>query len=202
MVYIILGKGFEPVEAIAPCDILRRGGVDVKLAGIGGKTVEAAHGVTVAADCTVEEIDQNALEMIVLPGGLGGVESILGLPGGAGRGEARVGRRQICSGHLRGADGAGQARHHGGPQGDLLSRLRDADAGDGVYARAGAAGREAHHRAGTRRVVRVRAEAAGGAARRADSGRCRGRNGHPRITRQTEGQYGRTGKKRTFGRTI
>ena len=78
MVYIILGKGFEPVEAIAPCDILRRGGVDVKLAGIGGKTVEAAHGVTVAADCTVEEIDQNALEMIVLPGGLGGVESILG----------------------------------------------------------------------------------------------------------------------------
>ena len=40
MVYIILGKGFEPVEAIAPCDILRRGGVDVKLAGIGGKTVE------------------------------------------------------------------------------------------------------------------------------------------------------------------
>ena len=77
MVYIILGKGFEPVEAIAPCDILRRGGVDVKLAGIGGKTVEAAHGVTVAADCTVEEIDQNALEMIVLPGGLGGVHSIL-----------------------------------------------------------------------------------------------------------------------------
>lgn len=124
MVYIILGKGFEPVEAITPCDILRRGGVDVKLAGIGGKTVEAAHGVTVAADCTVEEIDQNALEMIVLPGGLGGVESILGLPGGAGRGEARVGRRQICRGHLRGADGAGQARHHGGPQGDLLSRLR------------------------------------------------------------------------------
>ena len=42
MVYIILGKGFEPVEAIAPCDILRRGGVDVKLAGIGGKTVEEA----------------------------------------------------------------------------------------------------------------------------------------------------------------
>ena len=59
MVYIILGNGFEPVEAITPCDILRRGGVDVKLAGIGGKTVEAAHGVTVAADCTVEEIDQN-----------------------------------------------------------------------------------------------------------------------------------------------
>ena len=78
MVYIILGKGFEPVEAIAPCDILRRGGVEVRLAGIGGRTVEAAHGVTVEADCTVEELDEAALEMIVLPGGLGGVESILG----------------------------------------------------------------------------------------------------------------------------
>ena len=73
MVYLLLADGFEEIEALLPLDILRRGGVDVKLAGIGGKTVEAAHGVTVAADCTVEEIDQNALEMIVLPGGLGGV---------------------------------------------------------------------------------------------------------------------------------
>lgn len=112
MVYIILGKGFEPVEAITPCDILRRGGVDVKLAGIGGKTVEAAHGVTVAADCTVEEIDQNALEMIVRQADSAAWRAFWA-PGGAGRGEARVGRRQICRGYLRGADGAGQARHHG-----------------------------------------------------------------------------------------
>ena len=78
MVYIVLGTGFEPMEAIVPCDILRRGGVDVKFAGIGGRAVTGGHGITVTADCTVEEIDEDALEMIVLPGGLGGVESILG----------------------------------------------------------------------------------------------------------------------------
>lgn len=70
MVVMILGSGFEPVEAIAPCDILRRGGVEVQLAGIGGTMIEAGHGITVKADCTVEEADFEHAEMVVLPGGL------------------------------------------------------------------------------------------------------------------------------------
>lgn len=78
MVYVILGKGFEEVEAIGPVDILRRCGAEVCTAGIGGKTVMGAHGIPVVADCTVEEIDHSRLEMIVLPGGMGGVHSILG----------------------------------------------------------------------------------------------------------------------------
>ena len=45
MVYIILGNGFEPVEAVAPCDILRRGGVEVRFAGIGGKTITGGPGL-------------------------------------------------------------------------------------------------------------------------------------------------------------
>ena len=56
MVYMILGTGFEPMEAIAPCDILRRGGVEVQLAGIGGTLIEAGHGVRVQADCRVEDL--------------------------------------------------------------------------------------------------------------------------------------------------
>ena len=78
MVYIILGKGFEETEAIAPCDILRRGGVEVKFAGIGGLEITGGNGITVKADCTVEEMDLEAMELIMLPGGLGGVNSILG----------------------------------------------------------------------------------------------------------------------------
>lgn len=78
MVIMILGTGFEPVEAIAPCDILRRGGVEVQLAGIGGTTIEAGHGITLKADCTLEQADFENAEMVVLPGGLGGVRSILG----------------------------------------------------------------------------------------------------------------------------
>ncbi len=76
MVYVLLGQGFEEVEALAPVDILRRGGVEVKTAGIGGKRIVGGHGIVVEADVTVEEIDDAALEMIVLPGGLGGVKSI------------------------------------------------------------------------------------------------------------------------------
>ena len=78
MVYIILGTGFEDMEAICPCDILRRGGVEVRFAGIGGRLITGGNGVTVQADCTVEEIDFEKLDMIVLPGGMGGVRSILG----------------------------------------------------------------------------------------------------------------------------
>lgn len=77
MVYVILGNGFEEVEALAPVDILRRGGVAVKTAGIGGKRIVGSHGIAVEADITVEEICTRGMEMIVLPGGLGGVKSIL-----------------------------------------------------------------------------------------------------------------------------
>ena len=76
MVYILLGTGFEEVEAIAPCDILRRGGVEVAFAGIGGLLVAGSHGIAVKADVTVEDIDREKLDMIVLPGGLGGVSSM------------------------------------------------------------------------------------------------------------------------------
>ena len=50
MVYIILGKGFEPMEAIAPCDILRRGGAEVRFAGIGGTLIEGGHGISLCRD--------------------------------------------------------------------------------------------------------------------------------------------------------
>ena len=76
MVYVILGTGFEEVEAIAPVDILRRCGVTVKTAGIGGLQITGAHCITVTADCTVDDLDLDVIDMIVLPGGLGGVASI------------------------------------------------------------------------------------------------------------------------------
>lgn len=78
MVYLILGTGFEESEAIIPCDLLRRAGIETKLAGIGSLEITGGHGVTVHADCKAEETDLTAAEMIVLPGGLGGVASIRG----------------------------------------------------------------------------------------------------------------------------
>ena len=76
MVYILLGTGFEELEALAPLDLLRRAGVDVMTVGINGTTVYGGHNVGFAADITLDEMDLTTLDMIVLPGGLGGVSSI------------------------------------------------------------------------------------------------------------------------------
>ena len=73
MVYVLLGTGFEETEAIAPIDLLRRAGVQVQTVGLNGKVVYGGHGIGIEADITVSEMDLSQLEMIVLPGGLGGV---------------------------------------------------------------------------------------------------------------------------------
>lgn len=76
MVYMLLGTGFEETEAIAPLDLLRRAGVPVATVGINGKIVKGSHGIGIEADMELGEMDLTALEMIILPGGLGGVASI------------------------------------------------------------------------------------------------------------------------------
>ena len=76
MVYMLLGTGFEETEAIAPLDLLRRAGIPVQTVGINGKIVYGSHKIGVEADIELDEIDLASLDMIVLPGGLGGVASI------------------------------------------------------------------------------------------------------------------------------
>lgn len=71
MVYVFLANGFEECEALAPVDILRRGGVTVKTVGVGGKTVTGAHGIPVVCDITQEEAT-DPFRAIVLPGGMPG----------------------------------------------------------------------------------------------------------------------------------
>ena len=78
MVYMLLGTGFEETEAIAPLDLMRRAGLKVLTVGVNGKTVYGGHGIGIEADITLGEIDLTNLDMIVLPGGLGGVASIRG----------------------------------------------------------------------------------------------------------------------------
>lgn len=73
MVYVFLADGFEEVEAIAPVDILRRAGIEVKTVAVTptGKSVRGAHGITVTADIEKDEVKDN-FDMIVLPGGMPG----------------------------------------------------------------------------------------------------------------------------------
>ena len=76
MVYMLLGTGFEETEAITPLDLLRRAGISVLTVGVNGKTVYGGHGIGIEADIPLDEMDLTALEMIILPGGLGGVASV------------------------------------------------------------------------------------------------------------------------------
>jgi 4-methyl-5(b-hydroxyethyl)-thiazole monophosphate biosynthesis len=75
MVYLLLGTGFEEMEAMAPLDILRRAGINVMTVGLNGKTVYGGQNIGVESDITIDEMDLTDLDMIILPGGLGGVTS-------------------------------------------------------------------------------------------------------------------------------
>ena len=76
MVAVLLADGFETAEGLVPVDILRRAGVKVVLAGLGSLEVASSHGVIVKAETTVDKLRVEDLDMIVLPGGLCGVENL------------------------------------------------------------------------------------------------------------------------------
>lgn len=73
-VYEFLANGFEEIEGLAPVDILRRGGVEIKTVSItGSEWVETSHGVTLKADLKFEDIaDFDDADMLLLPGGMPG----------------------------------------------------------------------------------------------------------------------------------
>ena len=76
MVYMLLGTGFEETEAIVPLDLMRRAGIEVLTVGVNGKVITGAHNIPVKADIELGQMDLTDMEMIVLPGGLGGVTSV------------------------------------------------------------------------------------------------------------------------------
>jgi len=75
-VCIPLATGFEDIEAITLIDVLRRGGLDVVTAGVGGDVVVSAHNVKVIADTIIEEVEADEFDLVVLPGGLPGATNL------------------------------------------------------------------------------------------------------------------------------
>ena len=76
MVYMLLGTGFEETEAIAPLDLLRRAGVEIRTVGLNGKVIYGSHNIGVETDLEIDQLNVEDLEMVIIPGGLGGVASI------------------------------------------------------------------------------------------------------------------------------
>lgn len=76
MIDIFLAEGFEEVEALTPCDMLRRAGLDVRLIGVDGRQVVGAHGIRVLCDISDSEAHVEQQQMLVLPGGVPGTPNL------------------------------------------------------------------------------------------------------------------------------
>lgn len=71
---MILGQGFEDVEALAPLDLLRRTGVEVETFGVGSGWISGRTRVPMKTDKIFHQqadLDVNAYAGILLPGGPG-----------------------------------------------------------------------------------------------------------------------------------
>lgn len=73
---IPLADGFEEIEATTIIDVLRRAGVTLTIAGVGGETITGAHGLKVIADARVEDCTTTAYDLVVLPGGMPGAANL------------------------------------------------------------------------------------------------------------------------------
>jgi len=81
MVYMLLADGFEEIEAIAPLDILRRAEIEAGTVSLTSDLyVRGGHDIIVKADIALEQIDFASMEVLVLPGGGVGVDTISGNP--------------------------------------------------------------------------------------------------------------------------
>ena len=76
MVYILLAPGFEEAEALVPADLLRRAGLETKLVGLTAAPVPGGQGMQVVPDGTLDQVDLDRADMIVLPGGSLGVKNL------------------------------------------------------------------------------------------------------------------------------
>jgi 4-methyl-5(b-hydroxyethyl)-thiazole monophosphate biosynthesis len=69
---LFLAAGFEEIEAVSIVDTLRRGGVEVTIAGLQEGVIEGAYGVNVIPDGAIDEIIIEEFDAVVLPGGYPG----------------------------------------------------------------------------------------------------------------------------------
>lgn len=76
-VYAFLAEGFEEVECLAVADVLRRGGIEVKMISITSqREVTGSHQITVLADSILEQEDAGLADILFLPGGMPGTRNL------------------------------------------------------------------------------------------------------------------------------
>ena len=73
LILLPIAQGFEEVEAVSLIDVLRRGGLAVRVATVDphkdDNLVLGANGITIQADTNIKNVVADDFDMILLPGG-------------------------------------------------------------------------------------------------------------------------------------
>ena len=76
MIYCFLADGFEDAEALCPIDVMRRAGIDVTIAGIGGTEIRSSHNVIFKADALIDDLPSEGWNLAFAPGGMPGAVNV------------------------------------------------------------------------------------------------------------------------------
>ncbi len=73
---VLLAEGAEEMEAVISIDVMRRGGIDVTVAGVDGpEAVRCSREVVITPDVALDALDDE-FDVVVLPGGAGGAQRL------------------------------------------------------------------------------------------------------------------------------
>ncbi|SEK62511.1 MULTISPECIES: DJ-1 family glyoxalase III [unclassified Butyrivibrio] len=74
---IFLADGFEEIEALTVVDLCRRAGLNIDMVSVmEGLSVTGSHGIEVKADKLLSDVKFDAMDMLVLPGGMPGTTNL------------------------------------------------------------------------------------------------------------------------------
>lgn len=73
---VLFAEGSEELETVTVVNILRRGGVQVSLAGLQAGALRGSRGITLQPDTTLDATQGKAFDMVVLPGGQPGTNHL------------------------------------------------------------------------------------------------------------------------------
>lgn len=72
-VFVMLANGFEEIEGLTVVDLLRRANIEVVMVSIEDtKRIVGSHNIVVEADALFEQVKDDSVNMVVLPGGMPG----------------------------------------------------------------------------------------------------------------------------------
>lgn len=75
-VAVLLANGFEEGEALFVVDIMRRAGFVCDAVSVEEEIVQGSHGIRTIADRLLQDTDRDSYDMIILPGGLPGADTL------------------------------------------------------------------------------------------------------------------------------